>query len=92
MSNALEISLLFQLKSVLSQAYAVSSRDYTLAECRIIPTHDAVKDLGVTLDSDLKFTLHLNNIAARAHSRANFIHKCFLLIPCRGLDTSTAGG
>jgi len=51
----------------------VPSRDYTLAEC-IIPTHNAVKDLGVTVDSDLKFTIHINNIAARAHSRANLIH------------------
>ena len=55
----------------------LSSRDYTLAEC-LIPTCDAVKDLGVTVDCDLKFTLHINNIAARAHSRANLIHKCFV--------------
>ena len=53
------------------------SRDYTLADC-IIPTCEAVKDLGVTVDCDLKFTLHINNIAARAHSRANLIHKCFV--------------
>jgi len=55
----------------------VPSRDYSLAEC-IIPTHNAVKDLGVMVDSDLKCTLHINNIAARAHSRANLIHKCFV--------------
>jgi len=55
----------------------VPSRDYSQAEC-IIPTHNAVRDLGITVDSDLKFTLHTNNIAARAHSRANHIHKCFV--------------
>jgi len=54
----------------------VPSRDYTLAKC-LIPTHDAVKDHGVMVDSDLKFPLHIN-IAARAHSRANLIHKCFV--------------
>ena len=53
------------------------SRDYTLAEC-VVPIHDAVKDLGVTVDSELKFTLHINNIASKAHSRANLIHKCFV--------------
>jgi len=57
--------------------HTVPSRDYSLAEC-IIPTHNAVKDLGVMVDSDLKFTLHINNIAARAHSRANLLHKCFV--------------
>jgi len=48
-----------------------------MAEC-IIPTHNAVKDLGVTVDSDLKLTLHINNIAAIAHSRAKLVHKCFV--------------
>jgi len=57
--------------------HTVPSCEYTLAEC-VIPTHDTVKDLGVTVDSDLKFTLHINNLAARAHSRANLIHKCFV--------------
>jgi len=42
----------------------------------MIPTHDAVKDLGITVDTDV--TLHINNIAAKAHSRANLIHKCFV--------------
>ena len=30
------------------------------------------------MDSELKFTLHINNIASKAHSRANLIHKCFV--------------
>jgi len=53
------------------------SRDYT---------HDIMynsnpyrsQNLGITVDSDLKFTLHINNISARAHSRDNLIHKCFV--------------
>jgi len=57
--------------------HTVPSRDYSLAEC-IISTHNAVKDLGVTVDSDVKCTLHINNFAARAHSRDNLIHKCFV--------------
>jgi len=60
-----------------SQAYCIPSRDYTLAEC-IIPAHDAVKDLGVTVDSDLIFALHIHINAARAGSRANLIHTCFV--------------
>ena len=56
---------------------ASQPRDYTLAAC-VVPTRDSVKDLGVIVDADLKFTLHINNIVARAHSRASLIHKCFV--------------
>ena len=35
------------------------------------------RDLGVTVKSDLSFSVHVNNIAAKAHQRANAIHKCF---------------
>ena len=52
-------------------------RDYMLAAC-VVPTQNSVKDLGVIVDADLKFRLHINNIVARAHSRASLIHKCFV--------------
>ena len=48
-----------------------------LAAC-VVPTRNSVKDLGVIVDADLKFTLHINSIVARAHSRASLIHKCFV--------------
>jgi len=39
---------------------------------------DSSKDLGVTVDSSLKFQTHINGIVAKAHARANLIHKCFI--------------
>jgi len=39
-------------------------------------TVDSVKDLEITVDSELKFSKHIGNIVA--HAQANLIHKCFL--------------
>ena len=40
---------------------------------------DNVRDLGVTVDSHLKFDVHINQIVTRApHRLANLIHKCFV--------------
>jgi hypothetical protein len=43
----------------------------------VLPTEDAVKDLRVTVDSRLTFSAHIQQIVAKAFSRANLIHKCF---------------
>ena len=37
-----------------------------------------VVDLGVTIDSKLKFSTHINGIAAKAHKRANLITRYFM--------------
>jgi len=42
-----------------------------------IPVVESIKDLGVNIDSDCKFNNHISHIVARAHTRANLIHKCF---------------
>jgi len=42
-----------------------------------LPIVDTVKDLGVIMDSQLKFDVHVNNIVLRAQNIANLIHKCF---------------
>jgi len=44
----------------------------------VISTVNEVRDLGVIIDNDLKLTVHVNNIVAKAHSRACLIHKCFI--------------
>jgi len=36
------------------------------------------RDLGVTVASDLSFSMHVKNIVAKAHQRANVIHRCFI--------------
>ena len=38
---------------------------------------DHVKDLGVIIDEQLKFYLHINHVVASAFTRANLILKCF---------------
>ena len=38
---------------------------------------DHVKDLGVIIDEQLKFHLHINHVVASAFTRANLILKCF---------------
>ena len=43
-----------------------------------LPIVDSVKDIGVIMDSHLKFDVHVNNIVLRAHKIANLIHKCFI--------------
>ena len=37
-----------------------------------------VKDLGIFIDSSLKFNSHIDSIVAKAHLRASLIHKCFV--------------
>ena len=42
-----------------------------------LPVVDHVKDLGVIIDEQLKFHLHINHVIASAFTRANLILKCF---------------
>jgi len=44
----------------------------------MLPDIDRVKDLGVIIDSHLTFTHHIDQIVARAFTRANLIHKYFV--------------
>ena len=43
-----------------------------------VPTVETIKDLGVTIENNLKFSSHVNNIVVRASARASLIHKCFM--------------
>jgi len=51
------------------QAYKIN--DYTL------PLSDTVHDLGVRVDSNLKFDKHIFAITHKAHARAHLILRCF---------------
>ena len=35
-------------------------------------------DLGITIDTDLRFKLHINNIISKANQRSALIRRCFL--------------
>ena len=43
-----------------------------------VNTVSEVRDLGVRVDSYLKFNSHINYIVAKANTRASLIHKCFV--------------
>ena len=42
-----------------------------------LPVAKSVKDLGVTIDNNLKYNCHINNIVAQARRRAGLLFKCF---------------
>ena len=42
------------------------------------PQVDSARDLGVIVDSSLKFDMHINHIVTRAHRLASLIHKYFI--------------
>ena len=43
-----------------------------------LATPNIVTDLGVIVDPDLKFNVHISEIVVRAKQRAAIIHRCFL--------------
>lgn len=44
----------------------------------VLPTVQETDDLGVTVDSGLKFSQHVSKLTAKGHRLANLILKCFL--------------
>ena len=44
----------------------------------VLPKNSSCRDLGVTITHDLSPSLHIGEIAAEAHQRANCILRCFL--------------
>ena len=43
-----------------------------------LPIVTSCRDLGITVSSNLSFSEHIKNIVAKAHQRANMIHRCFV--------------
>jgi len=43
-----------------------------------VPQVNSARNLGVIVDSRLKFDIHINHIVTRAHRLDNLIHKCFI--------------
>jgi len=44
----------------------------------VVQCGETVKDLGVHVDKNHKLMTHINKTVAKAQSRANLIHKCFI--------------
>ena len=43
-----------------------------------LPIVTSCRDLGITVTSNLSFSEHIKDIVAKAHQRANMIHRCFV--------------
>ena len=43
-----------------------------------MPVQTAVKDIGVTIDCNLKYSKHIDNIVGRARQRVGLLFKCFV--------------
>jgi len=43
-----------------------------------VPQVNSARDLGVIVDSCLKFDIHINHIVSRVHRLANLVHKSFI--------------
>ena len=76
-------SEIWQLKISYSKCNILSlgSKDIDPKFClgdNCIAQSDNVRDLGVTIDSDLKFKFHINNITTTANQRSALILRCFL--------------
>ena len=63
-----------------------NSKWYTLYDCIrpvyhindfVLPLSDAIRDLGIIVDSNLKFDKHVSATVHEAHIRANLILRCF---------------
>ena len=50
--------------------------EFYLDNCRLQQLLE-IKDIGITIDSQLKFNLHIDKIVGKAQSRASLIHRCF---------------
>jgi ribonucleases P/MRP protein subunit RPP40 len=72
-----QLTISYQKCSVMSIGRSVNNNCLKL-DSDVVQSVNTVKDLGVQVCSSLTFTLHINKIVAKAHARANLIHKCFL--------------
>ena len=46
----------------------------------VLPVTDLVSDLGVYIDSKLKFDHHIHTMVNKAHSKADLIRRCLFLL------------
>ena len=76
-SNLWQLCIAYQKCSILSIGKIVPNIDFCI-DSEMLPLSNNVVDLGVSIDSSLNFSLHINNIVKTAHARANLILRCFI--------------
>ena len=78
-SNIWQLKISYQKCAIMNIGANCLSSDstYCLGQ-QPLATVKVAKDLGVLIDNNLKFDLHISKIVSRASARANLIHKCFI--------------
>jgi hypothetical protein len=71
-----QLSIAFRKCSVLSIGSVKTASDFNINSVSI-PFSKEVVDLGVTIDNNLTFSLHINTLVKSAFARANTILRCF---------------
>ena len=62
---------------ILSVGRALAKTDYNIGDT-VLPYGTKCRDLGVMITQDLSPAVHINEITAKAHQRANCILRCFV--------------
>ena len=76
-SNLWQLTISYLKCNILTIGSKTSSSKFCLNN-NIIKQSETVCDLGITIDSDLKFKMHINNITCKAYQRSSLILRCFL--------------
>ena len=63
--------------SILSVGRVLAKTDYYIGDT-VLPYGSKCRDLGVMITQDLSPAVHINEITAKAHQRANCILRCFV--------------
>jgi hypothetical protein len=72
-----QLGVAFHKSSILHIGFNNPKTGYVFGEIDI-PALDVVKDLGVYTSSDLKFTIHIDKMVAKAYGMCGLIFKCFI--------------
>jgi hypothetical protein len=76
-SSVWQLSISYSKCNILHVGSKSNHTPYHISSHLIKPV-DFVKDLGVLIEPDLKFTRHINDIVCRANQRSALILRCFL--------------
>ena len=72
-----QIGISYHKCSIIELGPHHSQTDYTLSSNKI-QTTDKISDLGIQIQSNLKFNTHINEMVIKAHQRASLIFRSFL--------------
>jgi hypothetical protein len=76
-SSVWQLNISYLKCNILNLGKHTNTSAFTISN-HSIANVDSVKDLGIYVDSDLKFTRHINDIVSKAKQRSSLINRSFL--------------